>query len=199
MFRNVLDPLGPRIDDRRADDLGDVDLVRVVRAERPLTILSEAALEQAPEVRLNRPPIEIRRTTKHLQLLTLEMNPGGSAEKAAVCVRHPRVEAGARPARSRVVEKFEEPTEIVRAGASRRGQKSIDHARESVRGEHREILREHAPDRLQDEVAQHIGLARLALAEAIEQARKVRDRIARDRNVPAGEDRLAIGQESRES
>lgn len=58
-----------------------------------------------------------------------------------------------------------------------------------------EILGEHAPDRLQQEVPQHVGTGRAAVAEDAEQYGDERYGLARHRRLGSDEHRLALGEE----
>lgn len=58
-----------------------------------------------------------------------------------------------------------------------------------------EILGEHAPDRLQQKIAQLVGTGGPAVAEPAEDADHVRDRLARHRFLGSHEHRLAFGEE----
>lgn len=77
----VLDPVFPRLDDRRLNDLLDVRLVRVVGAEPPLLIVTEAALEQrAEDRRLDVLPLESSCGAQVLELLARQVHTRGLLE-----------------------------------------------------------------------------------------------------------------------
>lgn len=98
------------------DDLEDVRLVRVVRAERPLPFLAERSLQQAAEDRrLDLRPVEIRgRAHEQLHLVRLEMDARRPVEERAVRVRQALVDPVLRPRPLRR-ENLEEAAEVVGA------------------------------------------------------------------------------------
>jgi len=64
-----------------------------------------------------------------------------------------------------------------------------------VLGDLAEILGEQAPDALQEEVSEDIGIGRATVAQLLVQIDEMDDRLTRERRLAAGEDRFATGQE----
>jgi hypothetical protein len=189
------DPLAPRLDDRRQDDLEDVRFCRVVRAERPLALLAERALqERAEDRRLHLAPARVARLAEELELLTLEMHAGRLGEERAVRVRRARVQPFGRPVVA-LVQVCEELTEVVATRARRIGDEPVEHAREEMRREHREVLREHRPDGLEHEAPQHLGHGGAPLLKPSVDVRDELDSLARDLGLVVHEDGPATREE----
>jgi len=77
----------------------------------------------------------------------------------------------------------------------RRAEQLLDDPREAVAWQLPEILGEHRPDALQDEVAPFVGPAAAALGQAPAELGDHPRGVARDRRVASDEHRLAAGQE----
>ena len=158
MGGEILDPLAPGAHDRRLDDLLDVGGVRVVRRELPLRVVTEPLLEKRPEdLRVDLTPIEPAGDPQQAELLGVEVDVGRALEEPAVGVGHARVETVLGPWATRVVENLEEAAEVVGARARAVGEQLVDDPGEAVAGDLTEILSEHRPDALEQEVAQHAG------------------------------------------
>ncbi len=93
------------------------------------------------------------------------MQTGGVFEQSAVDVARVRVHASA-GSRAGPVEPFEQRAEIIGARSLRAGDEVVDELREQVLFELAEILGEHAPDGLQEEVAQLVGAGGAAVAQS---------------------------------
>ena len=79
------DALSPGVDDRRLDDLLDVDLMGVMRAQRVLRVPAERALqERAEDVRLDLAPVVVAREAQGEQLVGLEVELGRLVEQPAL-------------------------------------------------------------------------------------------------------------------
>jgi len=77
-----VDPLTPRLDHRRLDDLANVRLRRVVRPERPGSLAAERPLEQvAEDGRLDELPVEPAGLPEQLDLLAHEAHLGRDGEE----------------------------------------------------------------------------------------------------------------------
>ncbi len=74
-------------------------------------------------------------------------------------------------------------------------QELIDDDGEAPSGELTEILGEHAPDALQNEVAALVGAAAAPVAQPAAEVGDQQGGLARDLDLPSLEDRLVAGQE----
>lgn len=115
-------------------------------------------------------------------------------EQAAVRVGHSGVEAVLRT-RSGLVQRGEEPVEIVGARSARIGDQAVDELGETMAGDLGEILGEEAPDGLEQEVAENVVVGRETVLQLLVEIDDVHDGLARERGLPAGEDRLGPGEE----
>src|SRR5581483_11643205 len=98
------DSLAPAPDDRRADDLHDVRLGRVVGAERPDPLRPERTFQKRAEDRwLDELPVVRGGLPEQLELVELEVDDRGLREQPAIGVRnagvHPVLRPGAPAAR----------------------------------------------------------------------------------------------------
>ena len=154
----VSDPLAPRLDHRRQHALQDVRLRRVVRPERPLPLRAERPLEQrAEDRRLDARPVEGRGLAQERDLVGLEVDARRRLEETAVRVRRSGVETvRRRPAGRR--QPAEELAELVRARAPRIRDQVIEAILERSPAQHPEVLGEHRPDALEDEVADDVAV-----------------------------------------
>ncbi len=192
----VLDALPPRPHDRGLDDLLDLGLVGVVRADLPLAVVPERALEQVPEdLGLHLAPVLLAGGAENLELFPDEVQAGGAAEQRPVRVRRPRIHAVLGPLRGGIVEVLEEAAQVVRAGAVRVGDQPFEDPGEPVPRDLPEILGEHAPHRLQEEVAPLVGAANPAIGEHGVQGAEAPDGVDRHRGLAALEDGRVAGEE----
>lgn len=170
--------------------------MRVVGAEVPLLLVPDRALEQGPEdLRLDVPPAEQARAVEELQLIEEEVQASRMGEERPVRVRRAGVDAVGRPGRRGVVQVLEQAAELVRARPLRMLHELLDDAREPVPGNLAEVLGEHAPHRLQEEVPPVVRAALAPVCETLVERRDGRDGLARDGELAAAEDRLATGEE----
>lgn len=103
MCRRCIDPLVPGVDDGRLDDLLDVGLVCVVRAQGVLRLGAKCALEEgAEDVWLDRSPVVLARETQDEELLDIEVDLRGLGEKRAIDISRLRVQPSRR-SRTRTV------------------------------------------------------------------------------------------------
>ena len=116
-------------------------------------------------------------------------------EEAAVGIRDTGVEAVLGPRAARIVQGLEQAAEIVGARAPTVRQEIVDDPREAVGRDLPEVLGEHRPDALEEEVAQHVGRRGTALAEMVVDVGHVLDRLASQLRLPAGEHGLVAGEE----
>ncbi len=197
-FRNRLDvpdPLAPRLDHRRQDALEDVGLRRVVRPERPLPLRAERSLEQrAEDRRLDARPVEGRGLAQERDLVGLEVEDRRRLEETAVRIGRSGVETvRRRPAGRR--EPAEELAELVRARAPRIRDQVVEAILERSPAQHPEVLGEHRPDALEDEVPHRVTVTVQPLLEAVVEVGDPDDRVARqgrlalERRVTADEER----------
>lgn len=157
--------------------------------------MAERALEQrAEDLRLHLPPGEGGDPAQPVQLVDIEVDLCRLLEQCAVDIRHARVHAVARPLSSRR-EPAEELAEVVGAGPPAIAEQAVEDLREAMLRDLAEVLREHAPDRLQEEVAQHVGRGGAALPQHAIEIGELPHRVARHRHLPAEEHRLATGEE----
>jgi len=140
--------------------------VGVVRAESVEGLRAEGALEKrAEDVRLDLAPVVFARESQGDQLVLLEMQTGRIFEQSAVDVARIRVHASA-GSRAGPIEPLEQRAEIIGARSLRAGDEVVDDLREQVLLELSQILGKHAPDRLQEEVAQLVGPGGAAVAQS---------------------------------
>ena len=166
-----------------------------MRAERPLPLASESALQEpAEDGGLDAAPAELARLPQQLELLALEVHPRRACEERAIRVGRPRVHPFAGSI-TRLVQVGEELPQVVATRASLVGEQAVEHPREEVRGQHLHVLGEHRPHALQDEVAQHVEVGGEPVLQQGVDVGDERDGLARDRGLVVDEDRLAAGQE----
>lgn len=135
--------------------------------ESPLPLGTERSLEEAAENgRLDELPVVPRRLAEELHLLGLELHARRICEQAAVGPRDVRVHAARGRAGLRLGEVAEELAQVVHARPLGRLQKLIEDGRKAAAGDHSEVLREHAPNRLEHEVAAPVGIRLAPLLEA---------------------------------
>ena len=194
--REVLDPLAPRPHDRRLDDLLDVGRVRVVSAELPLGVVAKPLLEQRTEdLRIDLAPVESARDAQQTELLAIEMHVRRPFEEAAVRERHAGVETVLRARPTRIVQDRVQTAEVVSTRPSALGEQSVHDPGKAVAGDLAEVLGEHRPNALEQEVPQHVRGSGLPLAEAMVDLGDVLHRLARERGLTAGEDGLVAREE----
>ena len=195
MSLSSIDPLVPRVDDRRLDDLLDVHLVRVMRTERMLSLAPEGSLQQRSEdVRLHLAPVVLAGEAQHQQILLVQVHLGGLLEQSAVHVPGLRIQA-ARRASALAVEPGEELTEIVGARPLRRLDELVHDPREEVAFELTEVLGEQASDGLQQEVAANVGGRSQPVAQLVIEPGHQAHGLPRHGLLRCHEDGLAIGEE----
>jgi len=98
-------------------------------------------------------------------------------------------------ARPRPVEPIEEPTELVRARPLGILEQPLDELRKAALGHHLEVLREHAPDALEDEAPQRLGVGGVPFAETVVEVGDEDGRLARQLSAVLGKARLATAEE----
>ena len=126
-------------------------------AEAPLPFPSERALEQeAEDRRLDEPPVEGGRLAQLGDLLGRQVDARRCLEELPVRPRCALVQTVLRPI-PRCVQDLEQLAEIVSARPSLILNEPDEELREELVREQAEVLREHAPDALEDEVAQRVG------------------------------------------
>ena len=166
-----------------------------MRAERPLALPAERALQQgAEDGRLDPLPVEVARGPQQLELVGLEVDLRRRREQPSVGVRRTRVEPVLRPWRG-LGQVAEESTELIDARSTRVGDQRVQELREQLAREDLEVLGEHRPDRLEHEVAQRSGVRGAALAQAVVEVGDEHDGLSRELRLVGDEDRLASGEE----
>ncbi len=132
---------------------------------------------------------------EHALLVGSEVYVRRLLEQPAVDVAGARVEA-ARRSVAGAVEPLEQPAEVIGAGAPRVGDEIVDQSREDVLLELTEVLREQAPDRLEQERPQLVGPGGAAVAQLGVEVDDEPYGLARDRLLGADEDRFALAEEA---
>jgi hypothetical protein len=100
-----------------------------------------------------------------------------------------------RPLWRRIVEELEQAPQLVSAGTAWVRDEILDEQREPVTWNLPEVLSEHRPHTLQDEVAPLVGTAATPLPQTPIQLGHHTGRAARDRRVPVDENGLLVRQE----
>ena len=191
-----LEPGQPGLDDRRPHYLHDVLLLGVVRAEAPLALASQRALEQeAEDRRLDQMPVERGRLPQGGHLLRRQVHRRWLLEELPVHERGVLVQPVPGPVAGRVHE-LEEPAQIVLAGAARVADQADEELREHPIGKQPQVLGEHAPDALEDEVAERVRRVRLAFLELHEETGHELDGLARELGPIGVELRLELAKEA---
>ncbi|MEX0674825.1 MAG: hypothetical protein WD067_08615 [Gaiellaceae bacterium] len=118
------------------------------------------------------------------------MHLGGCGEQPAVSEWDAGVEPVGRPL-ARSVEPFEEATEVVPARALRLCEQALHDPSEAVLGNHRQVLGEHRPDALEDEVAERFRTRGLPISDPVVELGHESDRLPGQLGLVLGEERLA--------
>lgn len=154
--RRRLDPHAPGRHDRRPDDLHDVGLVGVMRAELPPPLVPETGFHQrAEDRRVDQPPVEFDRPPERLELGGQQVNLGRSGEQLAVHVPG----AGQDPLPAVVVGVVEDVEERAHLGIGRAlgmDDQVADDALDRLVLQHPEVLGEETPHELHDERPQRL-------------------------------------------
>jgi hypothetical protein len=153
-------------------------------------------LEQRTEdLRIDLAPVESARDAQQTELLAIEMHVRGPFEEAAVRERHAGVETVLRARPTRIVQDRVQTAEVVSTRPSALGEQSVHDPGKAVAGDLAEVLGEHRPNALEQEVPQHVRGSGLPLAEAMVDLGDVLHRLARERGLTAGEDGLVAREE----
>ncbi len=169
--REVLDALAPRPHDRWKDDLLQLGVVGVVGSELPLLVVSQRPLQERPEdLGLNLAPVERGSFSQQLELVHLEMKTRRMLEQPTVRVWDARVLPLLRPLGRRIVEELEQAPQLIGAGTAWVRDEILDKQREPVAWNLPEVLSEHRPHALQDEVAPLVRTAATSLCQASDSA-----------------------------